>query len=64
MTCPNGYELIIEENTCREIDECLEYNDTCGDLLCKNTDGSFECFTKAVVYYSPKNGKNDFFGGL
>ena len=64
MTCPNGYELNIEENTCREIDECQEYNDTCGDLLCKNTDGSFKCFTKAVVYYSPKKGKDDFFGSV
>ena len=53
LSCPSGYELNIEENSCREIDECLEFNMTCGDLICTNIPGSYECSTKAAIYYSP-----------
>lgn len=44
-TCPEGFSLVSEkENTCREIDECLEGNGGCDTrATCTNTVGSREC---------------------
>ena len=59
MTCPNGKALdknILNKKVCKDINECIEYDSICGDKLCKNTNGNYECHSKAVVYYSPKEG--------
>ena len=60
-TCPPGKKLEWQKSqnkhVCKDIDECIEYDFICGDKLCKNTVGNYECYDKAVVYYSPQEGK-------
>nr|XP_023696327.1 signal peptide, CUB and EGF-like domain-containing protein 3 isoform X1 [Paramormyrops kingsleyae] len=41
-SCPVGFALIPEQNTCKDIDECQVGNGGCGHD-CRNTVGSFEC---------------------
>ena len=59
-TCPPGKKLEWQKSqnkhVCKDIDECIEYDFICGDKLCKNTIGDYECYSKAVVYYSPREG--------
>ena len=57
--CPNGMTLDKtnpNKKICKDINECMEYDSICGDKLCKNTIGDYECYSKAVVYYSPREG--------
>lgn len=43
--CPNGYDDVQGDGSlCRDIDECEEGTDDCGDLeTCVNEDGTFTC---------------------
>lgn len=44
--CATGYALTEDHRNCRDVDECTETEDACGDLgepSCTNTNGGYEC---------------------
>ncbi|WP_411027378.1 hypothetical protein, partial [Salmonella sp. s54925] len=40
--CPAGYQLIHDDHTCSDIDECSAISHGCSQL-CNNTVGSYRC---------------------
>uniref|UniRef100_UPI00358F4E7C uncharacterized protein n=1 Tax=Myxine glutinosa TaxID=7769 RepID=UPI00358F4E7C len=46
-TCDPGYELLEEQDTCGDIDECLTGSHNCREeQRCVNTEGSFHCLSQ------------------
>ncbi|KAJ6666202.1 hypothetical protein lerEdw1_001107 [Lerista edwardsae] len=43
-TCPEGYQLQTDKNTCNDVDECAENHHNCSrSQTCVNTFGGFRC---------------------
>lgn len=50
--CQSGFQLLADNRTCEDIDECMVSPDICGTALCKNLPSSYTCICEEGFIYN------------
>ena len=51
--CAIGYELLLDGQRCKDIDECSNLDDPCNGGKCINTPGGYSCVCSGGLMMGP-----------
>eukprot|EP01125_Pyxidicula_operculata_P013176 TRINITY_DN4359_c0_g2_i3.p1 TRINITY_DN4359_c0_g2~~TRINITY_DN4359_c0_g2_i3.p1 ORF type:complete len:1736 (-),score=241.48 TRINITY_DN4359_c0_g2_i3:164-5371(-) len=51
--CPTGY-LLVREQQCEDLNECVDFEGICSPAYCNNTNGSYYCSCGVNAFYQDK----------